>query len=93
MKWFLRLFIKSVRLLVIDEAGERKVLNEMRKIEGIKEYLEMQRQAGFYLFAKTRNERHLGTVDFAETLLRIFEEMEQPAEITEAPSSGYESTQ
>ncbi len=92
MKWFLNLFITKIRLLTIDESGERKVLNEMRKIEGINEYLEMQRQAGFYLFAKTRNERHLGLVDFAETLMRIFEEMNQPAEVEPRETEGYEST-
>ena len=93
IKWLFKLFGRQVRLLVIDEASERKVLNEMRKIEKINEYLEMQRQAGYYLFAKTRNERHLGVVDFAETLMRVFEEMNQPVEAEPQENDGYQSTQ
>ena len=93
IKWLFKLFGRQVRLLVIDEASERKVLNEMRKIEKINEYLEMQSQAGYYLFAKTRNERHLGVVDFAETLMRVFEEMNQPVEAEPQENDGYQSTQ
>lgn len=91
-KWLFKLFGRKVRLLIIDEVGEREVLNEMRKIAGINDYLEMQRQAGFYLFAKTRNERHLGVVDFAETLMRVFEEMSQPVEQEPKETDGYDST-
>jgi len=87
-----RLLGRKVRIIMVSEVQERYILQEMRKIKGIRNYLELQVQGGYQLFAKSGDSRYLGYSDLAETILNLFDDLAKPEEEDEPLNDGYEST-
>ncbi len=91
-KLITKLLGKQVRNIIISEAEEHRILYEMYQIKGIIDYWQLQIQGGYQLFAKSRDEKYLGVVEMAETMLSMFNEMAKPKEEEEPVDDGYEST-
>lgn len=92
MKWLQQLFGAKARLVVMSEDTERQIISEMMKIERIDDYWELQKQCGYQLFAKTKDERYLGYAEMATTMLTLFNQMRQPQEENKTVSRGYQSS-
>lgn len=92
IKWLYKLFGGRVRLITLDQEKERTILFKMSQIEGINDYFELQKQGAYQLHGRTKDERHLGIVDFCQTLLALFEQINQPPAPEEKQGNGYEST-
>lgn len=90
-KLLIKLFGKPIRNITIGEADEQRILREMKNIKGIYNYWLVQKQGGYQLYAKTDDRKYLGYSEMAETLIRLFDEMNIPEEEQE-PDNGYEST-
>lgn len=91
MKWLLRKLFKKVRLIDMTEEQEVQILRELNRIEKFKDYLELQKQAGYQLYGQTKDERWLGYVDFARSLEVKLSEL-QPKPEPQTEGNGYEST-
>lgn len=87
-----RLLGGSTRIIAMDENRQREILLSMSRIDGIDDYLQLMRQAGFQLFSETRDERHLGCVDLANTLIETFKGLRTAPEEEEVINDGFKST-
>ena len=91
-KLLAKVFGSKIRLIAMTEHQERYILKEMSKIEGIDDYFELQKQAGYQLYGRTKDEKYLGYVDLANTLGIIIKDARSPQEIIEEDTGGgYES--
>jgi hypothetical protein len=81
-----------VRLVAMTEQKENAIVRRMAEIEGMKDFLELHRQAAFQLYAKTDDKQYRGYATFADTILKRIDELTKK-EIEEEPrGGGYDST-
>lgn len=96
-KILLRLWITcfggTIKLIEMGESKQKTIMRQVSEIEGIDAYFELQIQAGYVLFGRTRDERYLGIVDNAQSILKQIQEMRksEPAE-ENRQERGYDST-
>lgn len=89
MKWLNKKV--NVHFVSLTEEQSQTVLKNIAKIENIKPWMELWRQAGYQSYAKTDDKRFLGIVDFINTLEVDMEKLTKPVEVIE-PDNGYQST-
>ncbi|MDP1729383.1 MAG: hypothetical protein Q8L27_04225 [archaeon] len=80
------------------ESRDTEIISEMRKIEGIYDYWEIQKQIGYQFYGKTNDRKYLGWVVLAEHILKNLDNSKldnlKKADIKEESSNagGYDST-
>lgn len=93
MKILNTLLGSRVRKVVMQEEVERDIVYQMSKIEGIEDYFELLKQAGYQLFGRTKEERYLGWVAIAEHVLNNIGKIKVSPDVEEVEvDSGYQST-
>lgn len=92
IKVFLGLFGGKVRLVTMGEHDEKRILKRMAEIDGIHDWLELQKQAGYALFARTEDRQYLGYSTMAQTISKGIEEVMKKQEEEIVNYGGYEST-
>lgn len=95
IKWLTKFLTNSlggeVKLTKMSERVEREILSEMAHIERIVDYWELQKQAGYQMYGNTKDERYLGMVDVANTMMTLMIQFTKEPE-EETSSEGYQST-
>jgi len=95
IQWLYKKLGGEIRLVKMSEQSERDIVSDIAHIDRIKDYLELHKQAGYQLFAKTGDRKYLGWVEWSEHLLfqvnKIIQEEENPEEATS--SEGYLSSE
>ena len=87
MKWFKPIKVKMVSL---TEEQAQIIVRNIARVDKIRDWMELYRQAGYQLYAKTDDKRWLGQVDFINTLEAEMDKLNEVKETTE-PDNGYQS--
>ena len=83
----------AIRLIRLGQEEERRIIYEMMRIDGMLDYLELQKQGAYQLYGQTDDRRFLGIVMYADTLLNKFKKLHEPETKEETnESGGYESS-
>lgn len=85
------MLIGKIQIVNMTPETERHIMIEMSKIGKIRDFWELHRIAGYTLYGKTKDERYLGYVDFAATMIAHLDKLNEKDEEDEPISHGYES--
>jgi len=91
MKFLKKLLDKEPRIITMNTHDEQRIIGELAKIEGMENFLELHRQAGYQLYGRTKEERYLGYVNFVESIQVQIKQSRVPEEPVSV-GGGYEST-
>lgn len=91
IKLLTKLFGEQIRLVKMNKHTERRIIYEMAQIEGVDDYWQIQRVAGYELYGRTKDEKYLGYVQLSDLILKQLTQIRKPEELEEE-SSGYDST-
>ena len=89
-KWLYNLFGGKVKIVEMSEDKEKDILLQMKRINGIRDYWELQKQAGYQLYGKSNDRTFLGWSKLAEHIL-INLNVEETVEEKSDTSDGYDS--
>lgn len=91
IKLLSKLFMYKIKVVSLSEDDNKRILAEIKQIGGIDKFLELHKQAGYELYGKTKDERWLGYVSFAESLIVALDNITKPVE-EDVYDDGYEAT-
>ncbi len=81
-----------VHLVRMSERREQEILDDMAHIDGIVDYWELQKLAGYQLYAQTNDVKYLGMAELAKTMLYMMSEIIKQEPEEEPTSNGYKTT-
>lgn len=91
-KFYLKRLGGLTALIDMTEAKERGIFEQMSRIEGIRDFFNLQIQAGYQLYARTHDKEYLGCSTLAKSLLKRIEDLDIKSDEPEQESGGYEAT-
>lgn len=74
----------------MTEEKENRILSDMRRIDGIEEYFQLEIQLAYQFYAATNDKKYLGYADLSKHLLNNISK--RPTEEETPNNGGYEST-